>query len=133
MSFAIRVENISKCFRIRHVNEWDSSVMLREQLARVFSRPWRRKSPAERFQRYEDFWAVKDVSVDVQPGEMVGIIGRNGAGKSTLLKMLSRVTRPTKGTARIRGRVGSLLESGPAFMRSSPGEKISCSAARFSV
>jgi lipopolysaccharide transport system ATP-binding protein len=60
-------------------------------------------------------WALRNVSVQVKPGEVVGIIGRNGAGKSTLLKILSRITRPTSGRARLRGRVGSLLEVGTGF------------------
>jgi len=114
MSSAIRIDNISKCYRIRHVDEWDSSRMLRDELMRWLT-PWRKRNEADRPRKFEDFWAVKDVSVDIQPGESVGLIGRNGAGKSTLLKILSRVTRPTKGTARIRGRVGSLLEVGTGF------------------
>jgi lipopolysaccharide transport system ATP-binding protein len=78
------------------------------RLARLVM-PWlRRKPPPE-------LWALRDVSFGVNAGEAVGIIGRNGAGKSTLLKLLSRITAPTLGSARVRGRVGTLLEVGTGF------------------
>ena len=75
------------------------------------------KSPlsALRRRKHETFWALKDVSLEVKEGEVLGLIGRNGAGKTTLLKILSRITKPTAGWAEIRGRVGSLLEVGTGF------------------
>ncbi len=75
------------------------------------------KSPLSAFRRAKDetFWALKDVSLEVKEGEVLGLIGRNGAGKTTLLKILSRITKPTAGWAEIRGRVGSLLEVGTGF------------------
>jgi homopolymeric O-antigen transport system ATP-binding protein len=75
------------------------------------------KSPLGVFRRAKDetFWALKDVSLEVKEGEVLGLIGRNGAGKTTLLKILSRITKPTTGWAEIHGRVGSLLEVGTGF------------------
>jgi lipopolysaccharide transport system ATP-binding protein len=75
------------------------------------------RSPLSVFRRKteETFWALKDVSLEVKEGEVLGLIGRNGAGKTTLLKILSRITRPTAGWAEIHGRVGSLLEVGTGF------------------
>ncbi len=74
-----------------------------------------RRSPASADYRKPELWALKDVSLEVRHGEVLGIIGRNGSGKSTLLKILSRITKPTEGQAEIRGRVGTLLEVGAGF------------------
>src|SRR5450755_653115 len=89
----------------------DQSYGLRHSLDRFLRSPM----SALRRQKQETFWALKDVFLEVNDGETLGIIGRNGAGKSTLLKILSRITKPTTGFAEIRGRVGSLLEVGTGF------------------
>jgi lipopolysaccharide transport system ATP-binding protein len=89
-----------------------STGLLRDTIARTFRAPL---SALKRRQKEEAFWALKNVSLEVRDGEVLGLIGRNGSGKTTLLKILSRITRPTEGWAEIRGRVGSLLEVGTGF------------------
>ena len=95
----------------------DRHATFRDVLANMAKAPverWRKRFvPAE--QHEHAFWAVKDVSFDVKRGEVVGLVGRNGAGKSTLLKLLSRITEPSEGVARLKGRVASLLEVGTGF------------------
>jgi lipopolysaccharide transport system ATP-binding protein len=110
---AIRVENISKQYILQHqVGGRSRYVALRDVLAhKAKSLFQKNRLDASR----EEFWALKDVSFDIKQGEAVGIIGRNGAGKSTLLKILSRITKPTKGRIEIEGRVASLLEVGTGF------------------
>ena len=112
---AIRVENLSKRYRIGRTSARGSYRTLRESLADGASSLVRRVRGLETGGPTEDFWALKGVDFEVQPGEVVGVIGRNGAGKSTLLKILSRITEPSEGRVRIRGRVGSLLEVGTGF------------------
>jgi lipopolysaccharide transport system ATP-binding protein len=117
MSPAICAKDLGKRYRVQHTGPRGRYAYrtLRDDLVRLVSDPFRRLWTRTSSACEQDFWALHDVSFEVQPGEAVGIIGRNGAGKSTLLKILSRITKPTTGSADLRGRVGSLLEVGTGF------------------
>ncbi len=109
-TISIRVSHLSKQYRLGGPQEPYHT--FRDAIVKSLKAPLKvfHKEPP-----VEGFWALKDVSFEVEPGEVVGIIGRNGAGKSTLLKILSRITSPTEGTVELHGRVGSLLEVGTGF------------------
>ena len=108
MTAVIRAEGLGKRYR-RGVVE--PRGMLRDSLARFVRAPLASLRPPAQ----EEFWALRDVELEVKEGEVLGLIGRNGAGKTTLLKILSRITRPSTGWAEIHGRVRSLLEVGTGF------------------
>ena len=114
---AIRIEGLSKKFRIGASQEQYRT--LRGTITNAFRTPLGRAAAVLRGQAAEptaeEIWALRDVSLDIQHGDVVGVVGRNGAGKSTLLKILSRITEPTHGRVSIKGRIGSLLEVGSGF------------------
>ena len=119
MSTVITVETLGKKYTLHH-QQREQCTALRDVIAESVKGAGRRvaslfsHSPftLHPSQASEDFWALKEVSFEVNQGDRIGIIGRNGAGKSTLLKILSRITEPTTGRIKIKGRVASLLEMG---------------------
>src|SRR3954453_11219047 len=120
MAKVIKVENLSKAYQL---GEFGTGTISRD-LERFWARMRGKEDPFLKIGETNDrtkkggsdvVWSLKDINFDVEQGDSVGIIGRNGAGKSTLLKILSRVTSPTTGSVKIKGRIASLLEVGTGF------------------
>ncbi len=114
-NYIIRVENLGKQYRIGAQQERFRT--FRDQFSKSIARAVRslRNPSASSNSSFDTIWALRNITMDIQPGDVLGVIGRNGAGKSTFLKILAHITDPTEGRVRLRGRVGSLLEVGTGF------------------
>jgi len=108
----IEVENLSKSYKISHQNQTAAYYTIKDGFANFIKKPL---GGGVMSKEQETFWALKDINFSVLPGEAFGIVGKNGSGKSTLLKILSRIVNPTTGTAKLQGKVASMLEVGTGF------------------
>ena len=117
MSVVISIENLGKSYMIGHQGKDHRYISLRDVISETGRKFWSRIRHPEYYthDNIEEFWALQNLNLEVRKGDRLGIIGRNGAGKTTLLKLLSRITSPTTGQIKIRGRVASLLEVGTGF------------------
>jgi lipopolysaccharide transport system ATP-binding protein len=116
VALAIKVENISKYYKLGVINNGTLWKDLQSHFARLFNKEDPNLKIGEQaVYDKEGFWALSDISIEVEQGDRLGIMGYNGAGKSTLLKILSRITVPTRGCFHVKGRIASLLEVGTGF------------------
>src|SRR6266702_427709 len=117
-NIVLRTQGVGKKYILHHQDVAACHRTLRDKIvehAAAIGRWLKPETPQRASPSREDFWALRDVSLQVEQGAVLGIIGRNGSGKSTLLKLISRITEPTEGRVTLRGRVASLLEVGTGF------------------
>ncbi len=123
-NIAIRIEHLSKRYELGVINTGTFFRDIQSKMARFQGKPDpNKKIGHEYYDGADSFWALKDVSLDIEQGDRLGIIGKNGAGKSTLLKLISRISAPTEGCIKIKGRVASLLEVGTGFHKELTGRE----------